>query len=65
MPHIRNIKFFDGAVGFSFGMYTGNKLLPVAVTESRVGSFLGSFIFTKRITREIHAKKNKKSGKRK
>lgn len=65
VPHIRDIKFFDGSVGFSFGMYTGNKLLPVAVTESRVGSFLGSFIFTKRITREIHAKKNKKSGKRK
>lgn len=64
VPHIRNIKFFDGAVGFSFGMHTGKDLLPVAVTEERVGSYLGSFIFTKRLTREIHAKKNKKGLKR-
>lgn len=64
VPHIRDIKFFNGSIGFSFGMYTGNKLLPVAVTEERVGSFLGSFIFTKKLTREIHAKKNKKALKR-
>lgn len=59
VPHIRDIKLFDGSIGFSFGIYTGNKLLPIAVTEPRVGSYLGSFIFTKRITREIHAKKKK------
>ena len=64
VPHIRDIKFFDGCVGFSFGMYTGNRLLPIAVSEERVGSFLGSFIFTKKLTREIHAKKNKKALKR-
>ncbi|HBM91055.1 MAG TPA: 30S ribosomal protein S19 [Rhodospirillaceae bacterium] len=47
-------------VGLTFGVYNGNKFLPVSVTENMIGHKLGEFAPTRTYRGHIADKKGKK-----
>lgn len=47
-------------VGLTFGVYNGNKFLPVSVTENMIGHKLGEFAPTRTFRGHIADKKGKK-----
>ena len=48
-------------VGLTFGVYNGNKFLPVSVTENMIGHKFGEFAPTR--TFKTHSASDKKAGK--
>ncbi len=47
-------------VGLTFGVYNGNKFLPVSVTENMIGHKLGEFAPTRTYRGHVADKKGKK-----
>jgi len=52
----KKIKLFSRLSGFNLAVWSGNKFNIFHVNESMIGLFVGSFVFTKRFTKEIHKK---------
>jgi len=52
----KKFRLFEKTIGHSFDVWSGNKHNIIQVTPAMVKMFLGSFVFTKRFTKEIHKK---------
>jgi len=52
----KKFRLFNHAVGTIFEVRAGNKTHLVQITPHMVKMFLGSFVFTKRISKDIHRK---------
>lgn len=63
---VKGTKIFSNLLDKDYQIYNGAKFVDVSLKKEGAGSFLGSFVLTKRITAVIHSKTRKnKKGRRK
>lgn len=60
----KKFRIFKALEGFTIEAWNGSDFNSVLISEQMFGSYAGSFIFTKRFTREIHKSHVQKRQKR-
>lgn len=58
----KGTRIFSNLLEKSLNVYNGSKFIVLPVKKEMLGTFIGSYVLTKRITSDIHSKskKNKK-----
>lgn len=62
----KGTRIFSNLLEKNINVYNGSRFIELSTKKSMLGSFIGNYILTKRITSDIHrkSKKNKKGRKK-